>query len=101
MSDTTSIISSNERNSEISLPPHYLQETPPLFDNTYMMYNPKNDKSFEPSLSENFGFNYGCKFFSDVEKYTLLAITVDHTVSHKREVKVRWEMANHACSAGL
>lgn len=46
LSDAVSIVSSASRISEFSLAPHYLQESPPLFDTTYTMYDPTVDDTF-------------------------------------------------------
>ncbi|KAJ8939644.1 hypothetical protein NQ314_011064, partial [Rhamnusium bicolor] len=55
LSDTASIISASDRNSQISLPPHYLQETPPLFENAYPMYNPEKSPAYaEPAYTKSF-----------------------------------------------
>ncbi|KAJ8978980.1 hypothetical protein NQ317_001453 [Molorchus minor] len=69
LSDTTSIISTNDRNSQTSLPPHYLQETPPLFENAYPMYNPdKNTVFSDPPYSKPLEYEDYQDVTTDIEK---------------------------------
>lgn len=78
LSDTASIISASDRNSQISLPPHYLQDTPALFENAYPMYNPdKNPEYSEPSYAKTF----------DYSNYQDLSVELEKQADEESEVE--------------
>ncbi|XP_018575656.1 uncharacterized protein LOC108914345 [Anoplophora glabripennis] len=78
LSDTNTIISASDRNSQISLPPHYLQDTPALFENAYPMYNPdKNPEYSEPSYAKTFEYS----------DYQDLSVELEHQSDEESEVE--------------